>query len=340
MQSALNFFAARKIEVTITGLDTFACTRVYKVSLGPKTKVAQIEKVMREFGLYIGAVAIPQVSLDYTGSVVLITSVMRAMQSHELNVGLSSADFLNSPARIPLLFGVDYTGKNLIVDLSQLPHLLIGGSTGSGKSFFQHSLIQGVQKRGSANLVLMDPKRVEFGAYEGLDYIYGKVCFSREDIADKLAWLNEEMAARFLRLKSLGLRDIYSGRSGVRPLVVVIDEVQDILLDKRSSGLISSLAAQGRAAGIHLILCTQHPSTEVITSRIKSNFPARVAFKTANSIYSRVLLDQGGAEFLMGQGDGLFKNDSNLIRFKAPVPVIPKLRRGFWSRLWSSDETY
>ncbi len=222
---------------------------------------------------------------------------------------------LRSPLRLSL--GKDVAGKPVAVDLANMPHLLIAGTTGSGKSVCINSVLCSFLMNNSPadlRLVLVDPKRVELTGYNGIPHLLAPVIVETDRVIGALQWMLREMDGRYHKFAKLGVRNIteYNRRQSQEHLpyiVVVIDELADLMMlaPDETERAITRLAQLARATGIHLILATQRPSVNVVTGLIKANFPARVAFAVASGIDSRVILDQPGAERLLGRGDMLFQ---------------------------------
>ena len=220
---------------------------------------------------------------------------------------------------LPIAMGEDVSGKIIIRDLASMPHLLIAGSTGSGKSMLINSVIMGLLYRHSPDtlkFILVDPKHVELSVYNGIPHLLTPVITDMENVNNALKWAVKEMDTRYQLLKEDGARNIagYNAnkeREGkLSNIVVIIDEMADLMLTKgiEVENSIVRLAQMARAVGIHLVLATQRPSVNVITGIIKANIPARIALSVASVIDSRVILDQLGAETLLGRGDMLFKS--------------------------------
>lgn len=227
---------------------------------------------------------------------------------------------LPNDGKLNIPVGVDVYGKTIVKALDDMPHLLIAGTTGAGKSVILNSIIRVISMTQSVEdvqLILIDPKRVEFSQFKELEHLLAPIIVDDEKAAKALQWLCEEMETRYSMLESAGCRNIYSYNQmhsdKISKIVVVIDEFADLMLQKDEllSGLdieklIVKIAQKARAVGIHLVIGTQRPSVDVITGRIKANMPTRIALMTANQTDSRVILDVSGAEQLIGHGDMLF----------------------------------
>ncbi|HEV8257113.1 MAG TPA: DNA translocase FtsK 4TM domain-containing protein [Casimicrobiaceae bacterium] len=251
---------------------------------------------------------------------------------------LSSAAYNDLPSPLSLALGKDIAGKAVIVDLARMPHLLVAGTTGSGKSVALNAMILSLLYKAEprqVRLILIDPKMLELSVYEGIAHLLAPVVTDVKLAANALGWCVGEMERRYRLMSTLGVRNlagynarIVEARKAKRPLtnpfsltpenpepieempliVVVIDELADLMMatGKKIEELIARIAQKARAAGIHLILATQRPSVDVITGLIKANIPSRIAFQVASKIDSRTILDQMGAETLLGQGDMLY----------------------------------
>ncbi|HEV2522535.1 MAG TPA: DNA translocase FtsK [Candidatus Acidoferrales bacterium] len=252
-------------------------------------------------------------------------------QTIALREQIESAEFVNSPSKLTLALGKDLIGRNRVSDLSQMPHLLIAGSTGTGKSVFLNSLILSMLYKGTPDelkLVLVDPKRLELGLYEDVPHLLAPVVTDPKVASNVLRNATREMEGRLKLLAGRGVRNIdqynrtfQKGQSlslfdedatvEHKPLpyiVIVIDELADLMMVDTTNveESITRLAQMARAVGIHLILATQRPSVDVITGLIKANFPARISFRVASKVDSRTILDANGAESLLGRGDMLY----------------------------------
>ena len=251
---------------------------------------------------------------------------------------LSSAAYNDMPSPLSLALGKDIAGKAVIADLARMPHLLVAGTTGSGKSVAVNAMILSLIYKAEprqVRLVLIDPKMLELSVYEGIPHLLAPVVTDMKLAATALNWCVGEMERRYRLISTLGVRNLASynarvaeARKAGRPLlnpfsltpetpepieempliVVVIDELADLMMvtGKKIEELIARIAQKARAAGIHLILATQRPSVDVITGLIKANIPSRIAFQVASKVDSRTILDQMGAETLLGQGDMLY----------------------------------
>ncbi len=234
---------------------------------------------------------------------------------------ISSTEFYNPDSELSFALGKDIAGKIFIGDINKLTHLLIAGSTGSGKSVCLNSILASILYKYSpedVRLILVDPKRVELSVYNGIPHLLIPEAIKEPDQAiAALKWLDREMVRRLELFEEVGSRNLYGYNRKVDPenklprIILVIDEFADIMVQSQKIGsemedLISRIARMARAVGIHMILATQRPSADYITGSIKANIPSRIAFATANSTNSRIIIDQVGAEKLLGNGDMLF----------------------------------
>ncbi len=252
-------------------------------------------------------------------------------QTIALREQIESAEFINSPSKMTLALGKDLIGRNRVSDLAQMPHLLIAGSTGTGKSVFLNSLILSMLYKATPDelkLVMIDPKRLELGLYEDIPHLLAPVVTDPKVASNVLRNATREMESRLKLLAERGVRNIdqYNrtfqkgqsmslfdelDNSEHKPLpyiVIIIDELADLMMVDTSNveESITRLAQMARAVGIHLILATQRPSVDVITGLIKANFPARISFRVASKVDSRTILDANGSESLLGRGDMLY----------------------------------
>ena len=236
-------------------------------------------------------------------------------------------DYYDKAENAPLsvCFGANPFGEPVVADIAKMPHLLVAGATGQGKSVAIHNILATVIKKNTPNdvrLVLIDPKKVEFTIYQNAKNLFFPVLTETEHISDGLKFLVEEMEFRYTIFSKKKYKDIgeYNDNEATKiPLIlVVIDELADIVLEKdkefRIDKLLIKLAQKARAAGIHLVVSTQRPSTDIISGLIKANFPSRLALKTSNIHDSRTILGEGGAEFLLGAGDSYLLNKSKMSR--------------------------
>ncbi len=237
---------------------------------------------------------------------------------------LESKNFTRKKSNLRIALGKDVSGDPTASDLSNLPHLLIAGTTGSGKSVCVNSILCCLLLNNTPaelRLILVDPKRVELTGYNGIPHLLAPVITDTEKVVGALQWVQREMDARYHRFSQVGCRNLqdYNKKfdDKLPYMVVVIDELADLMMlaPDETERALTRLAQLARATGIHLILATQRPSTDVVTGLIKANFPARIAFAVASGIDSRVILDQPGAERLLGRGDMLF------LAPDAPAPV-------------------
>jgi S-DNA-T family DNA segregation ATPase FtsK/SpoIIIE len=230
---------------------------------------------------------------------------------------LISAEFVESKGRLPLALGKDTTGNPVVADLAAMPHLLIAGSTGSGKSVGLNTMICSLLYKATpadVRFLLIDPKRLELGVYEGIPHLLSPVVTDAKEASARLKWIVGKMDDRYKQLQAKAARNIEGYNRDVPPeerlpyWIVVVDELADLMMV--SAGEVQNslvrLAQIARAVGIHLIVATQRPSVDVVTGLIKANFPTRIAFQVASKVDSRTVLDGNGAEQLLGRGDMIF----------------------------------
>jgi S-DNA-T family DNA segregation ATPase FtsK/SpoIIIE len=288
-------------------------------TLKQKVRVSQISQLSKDLALALSSTSIrieaPVPGKSYVGiEIPNVRSVVVRMKSL-----LESDKFnkLNSPLAVAL--GRDVSGQPVVGDLSRMPHLLIAGTTGSGKSVCITALAASLAMNNSPEdlrLVMIDPKMVELVRFNGLPHMFGKVETELERILGVLRWVTQEMDRRYIAFSGIGARDLDAynkkmekrGEEVLPRIVVFIDELADLMMSAQASTepLLVRLAQLARATGIHMIVATQRPSSTVVTGLIKANFPARISFAVSSHVDSRVILDSTGAENLLGRGDMLF----------------------------------
>ena len=241
---------------------------------------------------------------------------------------LKNSDFQKKDMRLPIALGKNISGNPIVGDLASMPHLLIAGTTGSGKSVCINTIILSLLYRHTPDkckFILIDPKMLELSTYEGIPHLLCPVITEAKKAASVLGWVVKEMESRYRLMTKEGVRNIdgYNIKHKVRMpyIVVVVDEMSDLMLvaGKEIENYIQKLSQMARAAGIHIIMATQRPSVDVITGTIKANFPTRISFQVTSKIDSRTILGEQGAEQLLGKGDMLYMSSANrIIRIHAP----------------------
>jgi len=241
---------------------------------------------------------------------------------------LNNADFKKRDIKLPIALGKSISGKPVVGDLSSMPHLLIAGTTGSGKSVCINTIILSLLYRHSpekCKFILIDPKMLELSTYEGIPHLLCPVITEAKKAASVLGWVVKEMESRYRLMTKEGVRNIDSYNTKHKLpmpyIVVVVDEMSDLMLvaGKEIENYIQKLSQMARAAGIHIIMATQRPSVDVITGTIKANFPTRISFQVTSKIDSRTILGEQGAEQLLGKGDMLYMSSANrIVRIHAP----------------------
>ena len=241
---------------------------------------------------------------------------------------ISSSNFVKKDIKLPIALGKSISGISLVGDLTSMPHLLIAGTTGSGKSVCINTIILSLlYKHGpdKCKFILIDPKMLELSTYEGIPHLLCPVITEAKRAASVLGWVVKEMESRYRLMTRVGVRNIdgYNSKHKLPMpyIVVIVDEMSDLMLvaGKEIEGYIQKLSQMARAAGIHIIMATQRPSVDVITGTIKANFPTRISFQVTSKIDSRTILGEQGAEQLLGKGDMLYMSSANkIIRIHAP----------------------
>ena len=250
---------------------------------------------------------------------------------------LESSDFQNLKSPLGLILGVDVSNHPVLADLTRMPHLLIGGTTGSGKSIFIRDLAVSLLMRNTPDnlrLIMLDPKKVELAPFEGIPHLLGPIETNPKRMIAALQWSVLEMERRFKLMESYNARDLNSfnlkmkdrGEETLPRIVIIIDELAYLMVNEpdQAEAAIARLSQMARATGIHLVVSTQRPSVNVVTGLIKANFPARIAMVTATSVDSKVILDKAGAEDLLGKGDLLFLNPEQTDLQRAQAPMVEK----------------
>ncbi|MCX7928655.1 MAG: DNA translocase FtsK [Patescibacteria group bacterium] len=311
-------------------LESFGITaRVVEVNPGPAvtqyaievalgTKLSKITSLERDLALALAApTGTIRIEAPIPGrSLVGIELPNRSPEFVTLKQMMESDVLRSNPSKIAVALGLDVSGKPVVADLGKMPHLLIAGQTGSGKSICINTFISTILFRASPSevkFIMVDPKRVELTGYNGIPYLLSPVIVEPEKVISALRWIISEMNSRYKLFAEAGVRNIasYNEMSGFQALpyiVVIIDELADIMLFSpvEVEDCITKIAQMSRATGIHMVLATQRPSVDVITGLIKANIPSRIAFAVASQIDSRVILDGPGAEKLLGKGDMLY----------------------------------
>jgi S-DNA-T family DNA segregation ATPase FtsK/SpoIIIE len=321
-----------------------------------KVRVAKIASLNRDLALALAASPI-RIEAPVPGrSIVGIEVPNSQVALVSLRKGMSSAKFRRRKSDLTLVLGEGVAGTPIIADLAKMPHLLIAGATGSGKSICINAIASCLLLQNSPltlRLVMVDPKRVEMVHYNALPHLYGHVECDVERVVGVLSWLVNEMQERYKKFAELGVRhlDDYNrrwqvGSSEYMPrIVVLIDELADLMLfsPDEVERAICRLAQMARATGMHLVIATQRPSVDVVTGLIKANFPARIAFAVSSGVDSRVILDAIGAETLLSKGDMLYMSpdSSKIVRTQGCFVSDAEVERvvQYWQE-WAADEEW
>ncbi len=332
-----------KISIKVTGYSRGPAITRYELVPPVGLKVKSIYNLQDDLALNLGTKSIRIVAPINNQNLVGVEVPNKHRQSVVLRDIVERKEFMESDAHLPLILGKSISGKILIEDLSEMPHLLIAGTTGSGKSVYVNSLIAGLLFRlreDELKFIMIDPKMVELELYNGIPHLLAPVITQPEEALAALEWAVKEMDRRYSVLSDNGVRSIFDYNDVAKEInvqrrkdnveemevmpyiIIVIDEFANLMLrsPKETEKSISRLAAMARAVGMHLVIATQRPSVDVVTGIIKANFPSRIAFRVSSRTDSRTIMDKNGAESLLGRGDMLFmtptSNDIN--RIQAP----------------------
>ncbi len=290
----------------------------YAISITQGTKLSRVTTLSTDLAL---ALAAPtgqiRIEAPIAGTSLVGIEVPNYSASYvTLRKMLASPNMKKNPSKLAVALGLDVSGKEIVMDIARMPHVLIAGSTGSGKSVAINAFLCSILFRASpaeVRLILVDPKRVELVPYNDIPHLLVPVITEPKKVVSALKWATKEMEQRYKRLSEVGVKSIagyneLAGHAAMYSIVIVIDELADVMLfaPAEVEESITRIAQMARAVGIHLVLATQRPSVDVITGLIKANIPARVAFNVSSMMDSRVILDSPGAEKLLGRGDMLY----------------------------------
>lgn len=312
--------ASFNIEASIINVTRGPSVTRYELELSRGTKLSKITNLADDIALSLGASGVRIAAIPDKISVVGIEVPNRAVSTVLAREVIDSAEFSKSQSKISFAVGKDIGGNQIVGNIAKLPHLLIAGTTGSGKSVCMNSLIISLlykAKPDEVKLIMVDPKMVELGVYNGIPHLLIPVVTDPKKAAGALQWSVTEMMRRYRMMADAGVNSMESynklaekdeAYEKLPHLVVLIDELADLMLvaAKEVEESICRVAQMGRAAGVHLVIATQRPSADVITGLMKANIPSRIAFAVASAMESRIILDTTGAEKLVGKGDMLF----------------------------------
>ncbi|MEF4999876.1 DNA translocase FtsK [Escherichia coli] len=321
----------------------------FELNLAPGVKAARISNLSRDLARSLSTVAVRVVEVIPGKPYVGLELPNKKRQTVYLREVLDNAKFRDNPSPLTVVLGKDIAGEPVVADLAKMPHLLVAGTTGSGKSVGVNAMILSMLYKAqpeNVRFIMIDPKMLELSVYEGIPHLLTEVVTDMKDAANALRWCVNEMERRYKLMSALGVRNLAGYNEKIaeadrmmRPIpdpywkpgdsmdaqhpvlkkepyiVVLVDEFADLMMTvgKKVEELIARLAQKARAAGIHLVLATQRPSVDVITGLIKANIPTRIAFTVSSKIDSRTILDQAGAESLLGMGDMLYSGPNSTL---------------------------
>ena len=316
LENALHSFG---ISSAIVGVIRGPTVTRYDIELEQGVKLSRVTNLAGDLALALGVVNVRIAPIPEKISTVGIEVPNKLVSTVYLRDILDTPTFATAKRKISFALGKDISGEGIIGNIAKLPHLLIAGTTGSGKSVCMNSLILSLLYKArpdEVRLIMIDPKMVELGIYNGIPHLYVPVVTDPKKAAGALQWSVVEMLKRYRLFSEAGVRDLENynrhcaehGEQTLPQVVIVIDELADLMMvaAKEVEESICRVAQMGRAAGMHLVIATQRPSADVITGLMKANVPSRIAFAVSSSMESRIILDQSGAEKLIGMGDMLF----------------------------------
>jgi len=331
-----------RVKAEVVGISPGPVITRFELDLAPGVKAARISNLSRDLARSLSTVAVRVVEVIPGKPYVGLELPNKHRQTVYLREVLDCPKFRDNPSPLAVVLGKDIAGQPVVADLAKMPHLLVAGTTGSGKSVGVNAMIISMLYKATpeeVRFIMIDPKMLELSVYEGIPHLLTEVVTDMKDAANALRWSVGEMERRYKLMSALGVRNLAGYNEKVeqaeamgRPIpdpfwkpgdsmdmtppvleklpyiVVMVDEFADLMMavGKKVEELIARLAQKARAAGIHLVLATQRPSVDVITGLIKANIPTRIAFTVSSKIDSRTILDQGGAESLLGMGDMLY----------------------------------
>ena len=307
------------IGASIVGVTRGPTVTRYDIELEQGVKLSRVTNLAGDLALALGVVNVRIAPIPDKISTVGIEVPNKIVSTVCLRDIIDTPKFANAKSKLSFALGKDIGGECIIGNIAKLPHMLIAGTTGSGKSVCMNSLILSLLYKArpdEVKLIMIDPKMVELGVYNGIPHLYVPVVTDPKKAAGALQWSVVEMLKRYRLFSEIGVRDLEaynrhcqtSGETPMPRVVIVIDELADLMMiaSKDVEESICRVAQMGRAAGMHLVIATQRPSADVITGLMKANIPSRIAFAVSSTLESRIILDQGGAEKLIGMGDMLF----------------------------------
>jgi S-DNA-T family DNA segregation ATPase FtsK/SpoIIIE len=324
------------IDGKIKAINNGPVVSLYEFEPAPGVKVSKIINLSEDLARNTSSTS-ARVSVIPGKNTVGIEIPNETRESVSLKEIISYDKFQNKDVKLPIALGKSISGMPIVGDLTSMPHLLIAGTTGAGKSVCINTIIVSLLYKLGPDLckfILIDPKMLELSTYEGIPHLLTQVITDAKKATSALAWTVKEMNSRYKLMSKVGVRNIdgYNAKHKLKMpyIVVVVDEMSDLMLvaGKEIENYIQKLSQMARAAGIHIIMATQRPSVDVITGTIKANFPTRISFQVSSKIDSRTILGEQGAEQLLGKGDMLFMSSANrIVRIHGPFVSEQEIER-------------
>lgn len=344
INSVNTLFKFLKVDASVKSFRKENSFVIFDVVLGPTGTFKKIERLSTEIALSLKSFSVPLIYPIIKDGIIRIQMLESELKDVFFKNMIKETNLENY--NIPIAIGKKADDSELVLDLFEVSHLLIAGTTGSGKSTLLHSIINNILiGKKNTKLALIDPKRIEFSCYGKINRLFAPVAKTVEEALKLLDELIEEMEQRFVFLENNNFRNIFESNGALEHIVVIIDELADLMMssNKMAQDKICRLAQKSRACGIHIVVATQRPSSEVVTGLIKANFPLRISCQVGSALDSRIVLDKGGAEKLVGRGDaiidgGKYKFERFKVAYISQEEILENVKKNIsqWNKIWNS----